>query len=73
MAEDDKNPDIDAVIRKIQKILSKTKEGRGASDEEADTAMKIVQGLMAKYNLDMATVDAAGSSHEDTGTSASWP
>lgn len=66
---DDKNDkDIDAVIRKIQKILSKTKEGRGASDEEADTAMKIVQGLMTKYNLDMATIEAAGSSAADTGS-----
>lgn len=64
---DDKNPDIDAVIRKIQKLLIRTKGDRGATDEESDTAMKIVQGLMAKYNLDMATVDAAGSSHEDTG------
>lgn len=66
MSDDDKNPDIDAVIRKIQKLLSRTKEGRGATDEEADTAMKIVQGLMAKYNLDMATIDASGSSPDDT-------
>jgi len=65
--DDDKNPNIDAVIRKIQKLLSRTKDGRGATDEESDTAMKIVQGLMAKYNLDMATVDAAGSSAEDMG------
>ncbi len=68
MIEDDKNQNIDAVIRKIQKLLSRTKDGRGATDEESDTAMKIVQGLMAKYNLDMATVDAAGGSAEDTGS-----
>ncbi len=66
--DDDKNQNIDAVIRKIQKLLSRTKENRGATDEESDTAMKIVQGLMAKYNLDMATVDAAGSSPDDTGS-----
>jgi len=66
MDTEEKNPeDIDAVIRKIQKILSRTKEGRGATDEEADTAMKIAQSLMAKYNLDMATVDAAGSGPGD--------
>lgn len=63
--DEDKNPDIDAVIRKIQKLLTRTKGDRGATEEESDTAMRIVQELMAKYNLDMATVDAAGAGPED--------
>lgn len=66
--EADRNPDIDAVIRKIQKILTRTKGDSGVTDAEADTAMQTVQRLMAKYNLDMATVDAAGSSYEDSGS-----
>lgn len=64
----DENPDIDAVIRKIQKILLKTKGDKAVTEQESDTAMKIVQELMTKYNLDMATVDAAGDSHEDSGS-----
>ena len=66
--DENRNADIDAVIRKIQKLLTRTKGDRGQTDEEADTAMKIVQGLMAKYNLDMATIDAAGSSNADAGS-----
>lgn len=63
---DDKNADIDAVIRKIKKLLTRTKGDRGATEEESDTAMRIVQELLVKYNLDMATIDAAGV--EDVGS-----
>lgn len=65
---DDKNPNIDAVIRKIQKLLTRTKGERGATEAEADAAMGIVQELMAKYNLDMATISAAGTGPDDSGS-----
>lgn len=61
--------DIDKVIDKIQKLLARTKDNRGATEAEADTAMKLAQELMAKHNLDMAAVEAAsGPSTSDGAT-----
>lgn len=65
MSDEPNNRDLDSVIRKVQKILSKTEEGRNATEEEVDTAMRLAQEIMAKYNLDMATIEAAGSSSAD--------
>lgn len=51
---------MDEIIAKIQKILARTTE-KGASEEEAASAMRIAQTLMSKYNLDMAAIEAAES------------
>lgn len=56
--------DVDKVIARIQKLLSRTKTERGTTEAEADTAMKMAQELMAKHNLDMAVVEAASASKE---------
>lgn len=53
------NADMDKVIARIQKLLSRTKEGSGTSEAEADTAMRLAQELLMKHNLDMAVIEAA--------------
>ena len=50
--------EIDAGMRKVQKLLALGKEGRGATEEEANTAMAQAQKIMAKFNFDMATIEA---------------
>lgn len=51
--------EIDKVIARVQKMLSRTKDGSGTTEAEADTALKMAQELMGKYNLDMAVIEAA--------------
>lgn len=51
--------EMDRVIAKIQKLLLKTKDGSGTSEAEAESAMRVAQDLMSKYNLDMAVIEAA--------------
>lgn len=53
------NTEMDRVIAKIQKLLLRTKGDAGTSEAEAQTAMKLAQDLLSKYNLDMAAVEAA--------------
>lgn len=60
-------PDMDKIIARITKLLTRTKTDRGSSEAEADTAMKMAQELMAKYNLDMAVIEAAAASKEGNG------
>lgn len=47
------------VIARIQKLLAKTKDGSGTSEAEAESATRMVQDLLLKHNLDMATIEAA--------------
>ena len=56
--------DMDAVIAKIQKLISLTKGTH--SEAEADTAMRRAQELMMKHGLDMAALEAADPSKKDT-------
>lgn len=60
-SESSVQPDMDKIIARIQKMLTRTKTDRGSTEAEADTAMKMAQELMSKYNLDMAMVEAAAS------------
>ena len=57
--------DLDRAIARVQKLLSKTKGDAGTTAEEADTAARLAQELMAKYNLDMAAVEAASPEARD--------
>jgi hypothetical protein len=50
---------LSAVVEKIRKILALGRD-RGATESEAATAMAKAQELMARYNLDMALVEASG-------------
>lgn len=59
MTEAVERSEIDKIIARIQKMLSRTKDGSGTTEAEADTALKMAQELMAKYNLDMAVIEAA--------------
>lgn len=52
-------PDMEKIIARIQKLLTRTKTDRGSTEAEADTAMKMAQELMSKYNLDMAVIEAS--------------
>lgn len=61
--------EIERVIAKVQKILARAGDGRGATEAEADTALKIAQDLMAKYNLDMAAISDASSPDADSAAS----
>lgn len=53
--------EVDKAIARAQKLLTRAKTGAGATEAEADTALKLVQELMAKYNFDLAQVEASGS------------
>ena len=55
------------VIATIQKLLARASTKRGSTEDEADSFLKGAQELMAKWNLDMAAIEAAGTSHDDTG------
>lgn len=46
----------DNIVNKIRAILARAEEGRGATDEERDTAMQMAQKLLFKHNLSMADV-----------------
>lgn len=54
--------DIDKVVARIQKLLSRTKDGSGTTEAEADTALKMAQELAMRHNLDMAAIEASASS-----------
>src|SRR4051812_42543559 len=58
------SPEMEKVIARIQKMLARSKTDRGASEAEAETAMKLAQELMAKYNLDMAVIEAASAAKD---------
>jgi cysteinyl-tRNA synthetase len=45
----------ESIIRKIQNLLEMAKRAAG-NEQEAATAMNIAQQLLAKYNLDLQTV-----------------
>lgn len=46
----------DSVIRKIKACLARAAEGSGATPEEAAIAARQAEGLMRKYNIEMAQV-----------------
>lgn len=50
---------LDRVVDRARKILAQARDG-SVTEDEADTAMRRVQELMAKYNLDLASIEAAG-------------
>ena len=50
--------DMMGIIAKVQKMLVRSVEN-GASEEEADTAMQMAHGMLAKHGLDMNDVQAA--------------
>lgn len=58
--------EMDRVIARIQKLLARTTVERGASEAEAETAMRMAQELMAKYNLDMAVIEASSGAQDTT-------
>lgn len=62
--------DMDKVIARIQKLFARAgKGGHGiGSEAEADTAMRMAQELMSRYNLDMAQIEAAARPGADAGT-----
>lgn len=57
--------DLDRVIARVRKLLSRTAAGAGTTSEEADTAARFALKLLAKYNLDMAAVEAASPEARD--------
>ncbi len=52
--------DMDKVIARIQKILSRASTTSGTTEAEADTALKMAQELAMKHNLDLAAIEASG-------------
>lgn len=54
------------VVERIRKLMALAQDG-GATEGEADAAMNRVQEMMAKYNITIATVEAAGGSEEGGG------
>jgi len=56
----DTAPISDRIIEKLQKLLNLADKAKNSSEAEADAAMALAQQLMAKYNLDMATIEANG-------------
>lgn len=51
--------DMDKVISRIQKILSRANTGSGTTEAEADTALKMAQELALRHNLDLAAIEAS--------------
>lgn len=54
----------DKAIARIQKLLTLSKAGRGATEGEAESAMRMAQEIALKNNLDIAQIEAAGASQE---------
>lgn len=52
------------VVNKIRAILRKAEEGSGATEEEADAALKMANKLLFKYGLEMADI---GDLNDDPG------
>ena len=48
--------DMQRIIERVQKMLALGRD-KGASQGERDNAMRMVQAYLAKFNLDMATVE----------------
>lgn len=59
----DTKTDMDKVIARIQKLFARSSHAGanrgGATEAEAETAMRLAQELMSKYNLDMAAIESA--------------
>jgi hypothetical protein len=55
--------DQEKIISKVRKLLNLAKDA-AASEGERDNAMRMAHGFLAKYNLDMATVEASGGTVE---------
>lgn len=70
--------ELQSVIRKVQKLLALADESRNPSEAEAISASMKVQKLLAKYNLDIATVTGEEKKEEieqviaDVGTGKKW-
>ena len=70
--------EMEAVIRKVQKLLALADESRNPSEEEAIAASMKVQKLLAKYNLDIAQVTGEEKKEDieqviaDVGTGKKW-
>lgn len=69
---------IDVVIRKVQKLLALADESRNPSEAEAIAASMQAQKLLAKYNIDIATVTGEEKDEPieqviaDVGTGKKW-
>lgn len=48
--------DMQKIVERVQKMLNLGRD-KGASEGERDNAMRMVQAYLAKYNLDMETVE----------------
>lgn len=55
--------DMQKIIERVQKMLNLGRD-KGASQGERDNAMRMVQAYLAKYNLDMETVEGTMSSKD---------
>lgn len=62
-AESAESTDMDKVISRIQKILSRANTASGTTEAEADTALKMAQELAMKHNLDLAAIEATGAAN----------
>lgn len=51
---------LDKVIARVQKLMNLADTSKNPNEEEAASAARMAQDLMAKYNLDMATIEANG-------------
>ena len=69
---------LDTVIRKVQKLLALADQSRNPSEAEAIAASMQAQKLLAKYNLDIATVTGQEKKEgieqvvADVGTGKKW-
>ena len=72
MTQPQAQADLDKVVQKIQKLfeLAGRSGARGATEAEADTATRRAQELMARYNLDVAAIDAASREAADAGAAS---
>lgn len=53
-----------SIIARIQKLMDRTDTSRGVTEAEAATAAAMIQELLAKHNLSMAEIAAAGQTAE---------
>lgn len=69
---------VDAIIKKVQKLLALADPSRNPSEEEALAASMQAQKLLAKYNLDIAAVTGKEKEEKieqtiaDVGTGKKW-
>lgn len=57
----------DEVLKKIRKLLNRSKDTSGSTEGERDQALRMAHALLARHNLDIAELESRGQVDNDRG------